>query len=89
MMTDPKFDPEFLDRVVREVIRRLQDQGLTVQTNGQSTTGELVLQERLVTRVTLDGRLSGISRVVIGRKAVVTPAVRDDLKDQKIELVRR
>ena len=88
-MAGHNFDPEFVEFVVREVIRRLQDQSLTIQTNGPSAAQELLLQERLVTRATLEGRLKGVRRVIVGSKALVTPAVRDDLKNQDIALIRR
>jgi len=88
-MKDKPFDPEFFELVVREVIRRLRDQGLIVQGTVPAAADELNLPERLITRATLHGRLAGIGRVVVSLKAIVTPSVRDELKEQAIELVRR
>lgn len=50
--------------------------------------GALRLPERLITLATLEGRLRGVRRVVVGRSAVVTPSVRDVLRRQDIELAR-
>ncbi|MEN1678443.1 MAG: hypothetical protein AAGJ46_02545 [Planctomycetota bacterium] len=80
-----------LEWIVQEVVRRLQ---ASSQPNSQSSNpqpqaaGELRLADRLVTTETLRGRLSGIARVVTRGDAVITPAVVDQLKDHKIELVR-
>jgi hypothetical protein len=53
-----------------------------------SKTGELVLSTRLVTMEDIGDRLGGIRRVVVGPQAVVTPAVRDALRDRNITLSR-
>ena len=79
-------DAEFFERVVREVIRRLRDQGLCVQEDEKHA--DLRLNERLVTLATLQGRLAGVRRIIVDPRAVVTPSVRDELMDQEIELVR-
>jgi hypothetical protein len=50
--------------------------------------GELVLSTRLVTMEEIDDRLGGIRRVVVGPQAVVTPAVRDALRQRNIALAR-
>jgi hypothetical protein len=87
-------DKELVERIVQEVIRRLTAGGWTV--SAQPVTGaavpasqsELVLQERLVTLATLQGRLAGVTRVIVPRRAVVSPAARDELRAQSIELER-
>ena len=88
-MTGHSLDPELVEWVVCEVIRRLTDRGFLVQTDGANATDELVLTERVVTRASLEHRLDGIRQVVVGGNAIVTPAVRDDLSERRIELVRR
>ncbi len=84
-----------IDRIVREVLRCLSlptavagdTPVANVATNG--TGDERWLDGRLVTLSQLDGKLDGTKTVVVGRKAVVTPAVLDLLREKGIELVRR
>lgn len=90
------FSEEQVEWVVVEVIRRLNLLGLEHQEvavgERSSTTvevsTELILRERLVTTKTIEGRLAGVSRLVVRSRAVVTPAVKDELKRLKIELIR-
>ena len=82
-----KFDPEFVERIVQEVIRRLVERGLVLE---QTTNGcELALSDKVVTLAKVEGRLAGVKRLVVGGRSIVTPAVKDELKDKSIELVRR
>jgi len=76
---------EEIERIVQEVIRRLTSAGVQV-TKLKPT---LELEDRLVTLASLEGRLEGIRQLVVLPKAVVTPSVRDELRDKKIELVRQ
>lgn len=48
--------------------------------------GELVLTSRVVSTGELSGRLDSVRRVVVSRRAVVTPAVRDELFRRGIAL---
>ena len=83
------FDPDFIERIVQEVIRRLVKQSVVV---GGATAGgevELAVSDNVVTLATLDGRLTGVKRLVVGGRSIVTPAVKDELKDRSIELIRR
>ena len=80
-----------VERIVREVIRRLEASGVKVD-NGDAPTAEpreLVVVERVVTLERIAGRLGGVRRVVVPPRAVVTPSVRDELRDRKIELVSK
>lgn len=52
------------------------------------TTGRVVLEERVVTLAQLDGRLAGVREVVVLPRAVVTPAVADELRRHSVSLVR-
>ncbi len=72
-----------VEYIIREVIRRL-----TAMANDTSRTdGDTVkLTERLVTMATLDGRLANMKRLIVGKKAIVTPLVKDELKKRKISL---
>lgn len=75
--------PEQLEWIVQEVIRRLRDGG-----GNPPAGGELRLSDRVVTLAALKDRLANVQRVVVPAKAVVTPAVQDELKARQIELVR-
>lgn len=81
-----QYDPEFVEFIVREVIRRLT--GGTGAASVATPARELAVQERLVTLATLHGKLDGVRRVSVGRRAIVTPAVRDELSRRQIELQR-
>ncbi|HEX5102862.1 MAG TPA: hypothetical protein VFV87_03575 [Pirellulaceae bacterium] len=86
------FTEEQVAAIVVEVIRRLRlmenNQGVAVGERS-STTADLTLIEKLVTTRTIENRLSGISRLLVTKRAVVTPAVNDELKKHQIELVRQ
>lgn len=75
---------EQLEWIVAEVIRRLSAERIAVSVND----GPLAIEENLVTLATLEGRIHGVRSVHVARRAVVTPAVRDELKKNGIELVR-
>jgi hypothetical protein len=93
------FTQEQVERIVVEVIRRLglldtnptRERGLV---NGMgvgersSTTAELRLSDKVISLRLLDGKLIGVTRLVIPQRAIITPAVKDELKSRKIELVR-
>jgi hypothetical protein len=82
-----KYSEEQVEWIVAEVLRRLGvDGGSTAYK--PSGTGELLLPERVETMRVVEGRLANVSRVVVGPRAVVTPAVIDELKQKKIELAR-
>jgi hypothetical protein len=51
-----------------------------------SQPDDLVLDDSVVTLQMLDGRLSQIHRVLVRRRAVVTPSVRDELRKRNIRL---
>jgi hypothetical protein len=77
---------EQIEYIIREVVRRLTEMNAA----SPVTPGvELVLAERLVTLRDIEKRLTGIAKVSIGLRTVVTPSVRDLLRQKKIELVRR
>jgi hypothetical protein len=72
-----------VEYIIREVIRRL-----TAMANESSRDhgGTVKLAERLVTMATLDGRLANAKRLIVAKKAIVTPLVKDELKNRKISL---
>jgi hypothetical protein len=77
-----------VERIVVEVIRRLSllaSPGSAVPASGN----ELTLADRVVTMRSIEGKLKGIAIVIVPARAVVTPAVRDELNDRQIELIRK
>lgn len=92
-----RLDPDQLEWIVREVVRRLRDESFRSPLPGGEGRGErgeaprdahIVLTQTLITTATLEHKLSGVTRVSIPARAVVTPAVHDLLKERSIELVR-
>jgi len=83
------FTEQEVQRIVLEVLRRLGVTGVPVtgEEGGSCPAQELAVGDRVVTMRSLEGRLGGVTRIVVKRRAVVTPAVRDELKQRKIELV--
>ena len=84
--------PEDFERIVQEVIRRLlvmsgnRASGEKVSIDSSTASRQLAVDDRVVTLATLEGRLTGIGTVMVNRRAVVTPAVKDELKDRGIGL---
>jgi hypothetical protein len=72
-----------VEYIIREVIRRLLAMGNEPSRNDDGT---VKLTERLVTMATLDGRLANMKRLIVVKKAIVTPLVRDELRSRKITL---
>jgi hypothetical protein len=82
------FTEEQVAAIVVEVIRRL---GLidTNPTRQRGSISDLTLTDKLITTHTIENRLTGVSRLLVQPRAVVTPAVKDELKKHQIELVRQ
>ncbi|MCE9606733.1 MAG: hypothetical protein K8U03_17725 [Planctomycetia bacterium] len=84
-----------IERIVRDVMSRLASERSvgpkTVETETKQAVvaNELVVEGRVVALEDLRGRLPGIARLSIAERAIVTPAVRDLLREKKIALVRR
>jgi hypothetical protein len=77
-----------VERIVLEVIRRLGLQG-SPQAVAPTTGSELILTDPVITTRSVEGKLTGVARLVVTQRAVVTPSVRDELSDRQIELVRK
>lgn len=88
-MNSGKADPEFVEYIVAEVLRRLRQQGVSVASEVVESDRDLVLEDHVVALAKLNGRLANVRRVVVKPRAVVTPAVKDELKEKGVELVRR
>jgi hypothetical protein len=89
-MTNIPFD---IERVVREVLAELKRAPAPEEPMAAAQTltpgnGELVISTRLVTMEEITDRLDGIRRVAVDPRAVITPAVRDALRQRNIELSR-
>jgi hypothetical protein len=82
------FTEEQVAAIVVEVIRRLALID-TNPTRQRGSTSDLTLTERVITTRTIENRLTGVSRLLVPSRAVVTPAVKDELKKHQIELVRQ
>jgi len=83
-----------VEQVVREVLTRLaaeqSKRGATEKTAAgvgtSASGGELSLAARLITIAELDGRLHGVQRLRLIKGAVITPAVRDLLRQRDISV---
>jgi hypothetical protein len=83
-----------IEGIVREVLSRLLTPEAAKSTDssassnsGTSNNGkQIVLLQRVVTLAELDGELTGASQVVVPRGAVVTPAVKDLLRQTGVAL---
>ncbi len=69
-----------VERIVRQVLAELSRTSATRTASG----GELVLTKRVVSAADVEGRLNGVSRVVVQRGAVFTPAARDELRKHQV-----
>lgn len=82
--------PAEIDRIVAEVVRRLRAlMASSSPAAAKVTSSELRLEEKLITLRTLKDRfdgvnLEGISKVIFADRAVITPAVKDELRQRKI-----
>jgi hypothetical protein len=93
-----------IDRIVHEVIQRLRDDSADTRVAetkdgraamaAETVRGEaspprdLRVPDRVVSLAAVDGRLDGIRRLITRCDAVITPSVRDEIRQRGIELVR-
>lgn len=82
-----RLDPDQLEWIVREVVRRLRagDAGAASPAPSDS---HITLTQTLITIATLSHKLDGVTQVTIAKRAVITPSARDFLKEKQIELLR-
>lgn len=84
------FDPDLIERIVQEVIRRLSERGVQVEQRASETaSNDLHVDSKVVALASLEGKLNGVRRVIVESRAIVTPAAKDELRDLEIELIRR
>jgi hypothetical protein len=48
----------------------------------------LNLNDNVITLATIKGKLEGVTTVIVSERAIVTPAVKDELRDRKIRCER-
>ncbi len=74
-----------VEHIVREVLAQMAGSGGEI-TSGPSSGGELVLSAKVVCVAELKDRLNGISRLIVPRGAVFTPAARDELRKHQVAI---
>lgn len=82
-----------IEAIVREVVRRLQTVAESNDAAPNPSTspppaGQLKVDQKVVSLAVVQGRLGRVKELVVRSDAVVTPAVRDLLRRDKIRLVR-
>jgi hypothetical protein len=93
-MADGQHD---IESIVREVLRRLLEHDVRVESerkpetapaapSDQEQNGQLTIPDRVVTLATIQDRLHSMRQVVLQRGAVVTPAVRDELRRRRVAI---
>jgi len=71
-----------VERIVRQVLAELTQAQYAAAS--EPSDGELVVTSRVISLKELEDKLKGISRLVVPRGAVITPAARDHLKQKHI-----
>ncbi len=84
---------EEIESLVREAVaggannkEQIVGQVLATIQNKTSSPRELIIESRLVTLAELAGKLVGVQQLVVPAKAVITPAARDLLRQQQIDI---
>ena len=86
-----------VERIVQLVLERLRAAGVDVQPTAAERTQHrevttsktrLELMHPVISLASLDGQLGKIEELVVHHRAVVTPAVKDELQQRKIALKR-
>lgn len=80
---------EEIERIVREVILRLTLAQTRELSATSATAGTLTLNERVISLGAIEGRLTGITQLIVPANAVITPSVRDELRSKKVRLVKQ
>lgn len=76
---------EFIERIVREVIRRLRAH----QQSEQKAEATVVLTQRLITAASIEIIPTGTRKITIAARAVLTPLARDEARDRGMVIVRQ
>lgn len=82
-----------IEQIVRQVLAELRSgepaSKRTVATAKSAVNGspaQLTLTSKIVSASLLEGRLDGVSQLVVPRGAVITPAARDELKQRNVTI---
>jgi hypothetical protein len=82
-------DARQVEALVRDVLARLlAEQAPQRQAAEAVSTEDLIIQQAVVSTSTLADRLAGVRKLVVTKKAVITPAARDLLKQHKVTISR-
>ena len=78
--------PDEIERMVRQVMARLEaESGNLCEPEAAANSGrELHITQHVVSLAQLEGKLDGVGQVVVDRRAVVTPAARDVLRQRNV-----
>ncbi|MCR9120498.1 MAG: hypothetical protein NXI22_26495 [bacterium] len=84
----------FIQRVVAEVLRRVKQANSSQSGSNNAIASSvcpntLFIDSPVISLSDIDGRLTAVKELAVPPKAIVTPAVRDELRWQKVALVRR
>jgi len=71
-----------IDRIVREIVSRLRAE------MEMKPVAALTMDARVITMSELEGKLDGVRQLVVRHRTIITPLVRDELREKKIEIVR-
>ena len=86
-----------LERIVSEVVRRLRQAGVQVQSQEDKEPNSgaaavapttCTLSDHVISMDSIHGKLENVRQLIVGPRAVVTPAVVDALRERKITLER-
>lgn len=72
-----------IEQIVREVLASLAGKSAAV---AAASASELVLTSKVVSLKEIEGRLAGVSRVVVPRGAVFTPTAREELRKFRVSV---
>jgi hypothetical protein len=92
-VANSQFDTAAIEAIVREVLRRLASAGTpnSISTNSNSTVEadnhSFECSDKVIAMQTLRGKLDNVKTLRLKPKTIVTPAVRDELRDRKIKIV--
>jgi hypothetical protein len=76
-----------VERIVREVLAAMgPSNGPSSRTGEETSGGELVLSSKVISVAEVADRLDGISRLIVPRGAVFTPAARDELRKHHVSV---
>jgi hypothetical protein len=75
-----------VERIVREVLAELEGRQSQAAGPPKAANGELALTGKVISMAEIAGRLDRVTRLVVSRGAVFTPAARDELRKRGVSL---